>query len=152
MMPLCTPTTSDSTAPLPDPEQLPLTWGCALITLGSPCVAHRVCPIPQHPASARPWSVLSARWYSFPVALTTSASSVPLRTARPAESYPRYSSRERLSSRIGAACCRPVNPTIPHICCPSVIQIKNRKMSCTADPIVLYLWILPSRLLFVNTL
>ena len=85
-MPLWTPTTSDSTGPDAEQRQLPLTWGWALVWLGAPWVAQRVCPMPQAPASARPLSVFSARLRSLPVALTTSASLSPSRTASPAES------------------------------------------------------------------
>ena len=117
MIPLCTPTTSDSTGPDAEPLQIPLTWGCAFTWLGSPCVAQRVWPIPQQPGSAWPLSVFSARLRSLPVDFTTSARSLPLRTASPAESYPRYSSLERPSRRTGAASLLPVYPTIPHISC-----------------------------------
>lgn len=64
---------------------------------------------------ALPSSVLSERFLSFPVAFTTSAKLLPSRTAIPAESYPLYSSFDRPSNKIGAACCLLVNPTIPHI-------------------------------------
>ena len=86
MIPLCTPTTSDSTGPEPEPVALPETCGCAFLRLGSPCVAQRVCPMPQKPGTARPSSVISIRFFSLPVAFTTSASASPLRTASPAES------------------------------------------------------------------
>ena len=115
MIPLCTPTTSDSTSPEPERVQLPETCGCALIWLGSPCVAQRVCPIPQVPRRALPSSVFSARFPRRPFAFTTSASLSPSRTAIPAESYPLYSSFDSPLKRIGAACCTPVKPTIPHI-------------------------------------
>ena len=115
MIPLCTPTTSDSTVPEPERVQLPETCGCAFVWLGSPCVAQRVCPIPQVPFSALPLSVFSIRLDRRPFAFTTCARSSPSRTASPAESYPLYSSLDRPSSRIGAACRFPVKPTIPHI-------------------------------------
>ena len=137
MIPLCTPTTPDSTAPLAEPEQLPLTCGCAFTRLGSPWVAQRVWPMPQVPVRVRPWSVLSARWYSLPVAFTTSASASPSRTASPAESYPRYSSLDSPSSRIGAACRRPVNPTIPHMLRFPRRQTKIKAKAAPTGPLCL---------------
>src|SRR5699024_9220227 len=89
--------------------------GCAFVWLGSPWVAQRVWPIPQVPFSALPLSVFSIRLDRRPFAFTTCASASPSRTANPAESYPLYSSLDRPSSRIGAACRFPVKPTIPHI-------------------------------------
>src|SRR5688500_13077173 len=56
----------------------------------------------------------STRAESFPAALRI-LMSPPLRTATPAESYPRYSMRRRPSIRIGEACFGPTYPTIPHI-------------------------------------
>ena len=103
MIPLCTPTTSDSTAPDPDLLQFPDTCGCAFVWLGSPCVAQRVCPIPQVPFKDFPESVFSIKLLSRPLDFTTSASFSPSRTASPAESYPLYSSLASPSSRIGAA-------------------------------------------------
>ena len=105
MIPLCTATTLPSS----------LLCGCALLSDGSPCVAHLVCPIPQLPITAVPLSVFSARAFKRPFAFTTSVSFSPSRTAIPAESYPRYSNFDKPSNKIGAACCTPVNPTIPHI-------------------------------------
>ena len=35
-----------SIIPLCTTETAPLVWGCAFFSLGSPCVAHLVCPIP----------------------------------------------------------------------------------------------------------
>ena len=124
-MPLCTPTTSDSTSPEPDLVQFPDTCGCALIWLGSPCVAQRVCPIPHVPISAFPSSVFSIRLLNLPFALTTCARCSPSRTAIPAESYPRYSNLDRPFNKIGAACCVPVKPTIPHI-----LFLSPRKCYC----------------------
>lgn len=49
MIPLCTPTTLRSS----------LQWGWALVSLGSPWVAQRVCPTPQVPARAVPLFVSS---------------------------------------------------------------------------------------------
>ena len=86
MMPLSTPTTSDSTVPEPLPVQLPETCGWALTILGSPWVAHLVCPIPHVPFNAFPPSVLSERLDSLPFAFTTSDGALPFLTARPAES------------------------------------------------------------------
>ena len=103
-MPLCTPTTSDSTGPDPDLLQFPYTWGWALIWLGSPCVAQRVCPIPKVPFNAFPPSVFSTKFERRPFAFTTWASASPSRTARPPESYPLYSRFDSPSNRIGAAC------------------------------------------------
>lgn len=68
-----------------------------MIWLGSPCVAQRVCPIPQVPRRALPSSVFSARFPRRPFAFTTSASLSPSRTAIPAESYPLYDVRPGLS-------------------------------------------------------
>src|SRR5699024_1785028 len=70
---------------------------------------------PQVPFNALPPSVFSIRLDRRPFAFTTCARFSPSRTASPAESYPLYSSFDRPSSRIGAACRFPVKPTIPHI-------------------------------------
>lgn len=60
-------------------------WGCALMSVGPPWVAHRVCPSPAEPAgSGCPTSSFS-RLTSLPAFLAV-ASSPSVSTATPAES------------------------------------------------------------------
>ena len=74
MMPLCT------TATRPSQE----VWGCAFASLGRPCVAQRVWPMPHVPA--RPsGSTRRASPLTLPLQCTTS-SLPPCSTAIPAES------------------------------------------------------------------
>lgn len=89
-MPLCT--------MLIRPEQS--ACGCAFASRTTPCVAHRVCPMPT-PVSASPERAATSVRRS-PTRDTDRMVSVPpwaVRTAMPAESYPRYSSRSSPSSR-----------------------------------------------------
>src|ERR1043166_677813 len=87
--------------------------GCAFGVVGAPWVSQRVCPTPTVPVGAATRS-RSASIDSFPADFSTS-SPLPLITATPAESYPRYSMRRRPSIRIGEACFGPTYPTIPHM-------------------------------------
>ncbi len=74
MMPLCT------TATCPSQEG----WGCAFASLGRPCVAQRVWPMPQVPARSR-GSTRRARPLTLPLQCTT-RSAPSCSTAMPAES------------------------------------------------------------------
>ena len=76
-------------------------WGCAFGVVGAPCVAQRVCPMPIVPAGIWPSSSCSSM-ESLPAALWI-LSPLPLTTAMPDESYPRYSRRRSPSSRRPAA-------------------------------------------------
>ena len=79
-MPLCTTDTIERQ-----------TCGCALDWLGSPCVAHRVWAIPIWPLSRS--FIAFVRVATLPSERTRSIFASASRTAMPAESYPRYSSR-----------------------------------------------------------
>jgi hypothetical protein len=74
MMPLCT------TAILPSQE----TCGCAFVSLGRPCVAQRVWPIPRVDGGSRP-AMLVRRSRILPALFATAIRS-PSLTATPAES------------------------------------------------------------------
>src|SRR6516165_8411442 len=102
MMPLCT------TAMRPAVS----VCGWAFVSFGSPWVAQRVCPTPVVALAARSLS-LSLRSWTRPAVLVT-WSRPRWMTARPAESYPRYSSRCSPSTRTGVASRLPTYPTIPH--------------------------------------
>ena len=71
--------------------------------------------MPHVPANALPSFVFAAKAFKRPFAFTTLTFFSSFLTANPDESYPLYSSFSKPSKRIGAACCLPVNPTIPHI-------------------------------------
>ena len=86
----------------------------ALASLGTPWVAQRVWPMPALPGMVSPPWVMLSRTLSRPTALVIRMLS-PSLTAMPVESYPRYSSLERPSRIMGAACLLPANPTIPHM-------------------------------------
>ena len=72
MMPLCTIAIG------------PQTCGCAFTSLGSPCVAHRVCPMPGLPLNRA--GSPAARSATRPLVLCTRISPDRLSTASPAES------------------------------------------------------------------
>ena len=80
--------------------------GCALRVVGGPCVAQRVCAMPQKPGAG--WRAISA-WRSGtrPASLRVSMRS-SVWTAMPAESYPRYSRRPSPRTRIGATLRAPL--------------------------------------------
>jgi len=86
----------------------------AVVSVGAPCVAQRVWPMPEVPGSSVPFCVFSASASIWPDALII-CSAPSFCTAMPALSYPRYSSLRSPSRSSGAAACEPVNPTIPHI-------------------------------------
>src|SRR4029078_7000916 len=88
--------------------------GWAFSSVGRPCVAQRVCPMPYSPATGFR-RMGSSRLRSFPEARRTVRHFPPCRTAIPAESYPRYSRRLKPSRMMGTAFCCPMYPTIPHI-------------------------------------
>ena len=94
------------------------TCGCAFAWFGTPCVAQRVCAIPHEPSGKRPFSA-SSSFAIFPGRFSTASPPPASTTASPAESYPRYSSRLRPSSRIGPARRGPTYPMIPHISEPA---------------------------------
>ena len=80
-----------------------LTWGWALLSVGPPCVAQRVWPIPVVESGMGSLPSRVSRLASLPAFLRTS--SMPsLMTATPAESYPRYSRRRRPATMISRAC------------------------------------------------
>ena len=87
-----------------------------MISEGSPCVAHRVCPIPhlEYSSSDR-GPILSLRTDSRPFDFITLILFSESNTATPAESYPRYSRAESPSRSFGTAFSLPVYPIIPHI-------------------------------------
>src|ERR1035437_4929097 len=103
-MPLCT------TTILPVQSR----WGCAFSSVGRPCVAQRVCPMPYVPWSGL-WRMTSSRLRSLPSARRSCSPSPSPATAIPAESYPRYSSRRKPSMMIGTTLFLPTYPTMPHI-------------------------------------
>jgi len=101
--------------------------GWALRSVGLPWVAHRVWPMPVVPvlmALSGAWAASScSRLPSLPARFTVMRSrpssgdapeSLP-RTATPAESYPRYSSRRNPSTMMPSAGRAPTYPTIPHM-------------------------------------
>jgi hypothetical protein len=104
MIPLCT------TATAPSAE----TCGCALRSVGPPWVAQRVCPMPTVAAGRGLSASAFSRLASLPARFEV-ASSPSTRTATPAESYPRYSSRRSPSRTTASASCGPTYPTMPHI-------------------------------------
>ena len=83
--------------------------GWALVLLGTPCVAHRVCPIAHVPL--RVTESFAAE--IFPVSLKSAISGDT--AAIPKESYPRYSRRSSPSIQTSAAFLYPMYPTMPHI-------------------------------------
>ena len=93
--------------------------GWAFASVGPPWVAHRVCPMPVVPSGSG-WSTRSSRsTASLPAFLRIPSSpSAPI-TATPAESYPRYSSRDNPARRMAWLCLGPTYPTIPHM--PSML-------------------------------
>src|SRR5574337_2088109 len=91
-------------------------WGWAFSSVGRPWVAHRVWPSPTSPEKSRPHSTFSSSLI-FPTLRWTTIRSC-WRIARPAESYPRYSSRLSPSRRTGTTFLCPTYPTIPHIALP----------------------------------
>ena len=79
------------------------TCGWALMSVGPPWVAHRVCPIPVVEGSIGSAASSDRRFSSLPAFLRTS--SAPLATtATPAESYPRYSRRFSPATTTSTAC------------------------------------------------
>src|SRR5579862_630377 len=105
-MPLCTTTMS--------PVQS--RCGCAFSSVGRPCVAQRVWPMPNWPSSGCLTSA-SSSFESLPALRLMSR--WPLRmTATPAESYPRYSSFRNPSISTGTSGFGPTYPTIPHMSGP----------------------------------
>src|SRR5574337_1368314 len=88
-------------------------WGWAFSSVGRPWVAQRVWPSPTSPEKSRPHSTFSNSLI-FPTLRWTTIRSC-WRIARPAESYPRYSSRFNPSRRTGTTFLCPTYPTIPHI-------------------------------------
>src|SRR5450759_4563503 len=87
--------------------------GWAFSSVGRPCVAQRVCPMPYSPSRGLP-AITSSRRASLP-ALRRSSIWPFLTTATPAESYPRYSRRRSPSMRIGTTSLSPIYPMIPHM-------------------------------------
>ena len=87
-----------STIPLWMTATRPARCGCAFSSEGRPWVAHRVCPTPHVPETGS-FAMRCVRRSIFPWDLRT-AIPPPVWIATPAESYPRYSSRRRPSTRI----------------------------------------------------
>src|SRR5690348_5216570 len=119
MMPLCT------------TEMPPLTCGCALVSVGRPWVAQRVWAMPMVPCTCCS-STSRPNWDTRPVERTRC--SFPFTTARPAESYPRYSRRRRPSIRIGTTLRRAMAPTIPHMCSASLFRVGVGALVGVVDP------------------
>ncbi len=96
--------------------------GWAFWSVGPPCVAHRVCPIPVNDAGNGSASSAAVRLASFPDFFRDDIDPSAT-TAMPAESYPRYSRRRRPSRTTSKALCPaftrplawPTYPTIPHM-------------------------------------
>ena len=84
MMPLCT------TANLPPS----LVCGCELTSLGAPCVAQRVCPMPSVPATALPPSIRLLEHAEPALRLRHAQAITPNRPPRRRNRHPRYSSFE----------------------------------------------------------
>src|SRR5467141_35043 len=105
--------------PLWTTDTPPETCGWAFFSDGTPWVAQRVCAIPMSPARpCEPASFASSA--TRPVERTRrnvarDPAAVPSRTATPAESYPRYSSRFSPSMRMGTMLRLAIAPTIPHM-------------------------------------
>src|SRR5512135_721418 len=99
----------------------PARCGCAFSSEGRPWVAHRVCPTPHVPESGS-FVIRSVRRAIFPWDLRM-AIPPPDWTATPAESYPRYSSRRRPSTRISTQELGPVYPTMPHMSLLSLLRL-----------------------------
>ena len=94
-------------------------WGCALSSLGRPCVAQRVCPIAKCDCKSSV-ATFSASASTRPTARVTTSFAGCDRSsskASPAESYPRYSNFRSPPSTTCAASLGPMYPTIPHIWC-----------------------------------
>src|SRR5262249_39055479 len=85
---------------------------CALMSFGSPCVAHLVWPIPGPPLNRA--GRLDPRPATRVLALCTRSPPDRFATASPAESYPRYSSWASPSSKKGTQSRPPTCATIPH--------------------------------------
>src|SRR5574337_695623 len=98
-------------------------WGWAFSSVGRPWVAQRVWPSPTSPEKSRPHSTFSNSLI-FPTLRWTTIRSC-WRIARPAESYPRYSSRLSPSRRTGTTFLCPTYPTIPHIALPLSVSGPN---------------------------
>src|SRR5699024_1869633 len=98
----------------------PPRWGWALVSVGPPCVAQRVCAIETWPVVSVAPSSASRRLASLPARLVTRPEPSSL-TVTPAESYPRYSRRARpwraasTGREEGAWARGPAYPTIPHM-------------------------------------
>src|SRR5215510_2481546 len=90
----------------------PTICGCALMSFGSPCVAHLVCPMPGPPLNRA--GRLDPSPATRVLALCTRRPPERFTTASPAESYPRYSSWASPSSRMGTQSRLPTCATIPH--------------------------------------
>ena len=80
--------------------------GCAFGVVGAPCVAQRVWPMPSVPVGI-PSSSACSSTLSLPAAFMI-LSPLPLTTAMPEESYPRYSRRRSPSISSPAACRGPM--------------------------------------------
>src|SRR5438045_160217 len=87
--------------------------GCALRSVGAPCVAQRVCAMPVGPPTCCALAC-EASSATRPAARTRLMAEL-LTTAMPAESYPRYSRRRSPSTRIGTMSRRAAAPTMPHM-------------------------------------
>src|ERR1700723_1492000 len=90
------------------------TCGWALRSLGTPWVAQRVWAMPTLPRVGC-CSMASSRARTLPTARKRVRPPEPLSTARPAESYPRYSKRRSPSIRMGTMFRSAIAATIPHM-------------------------------------
>ena len=93
-------------------------WGWAFLKLGSPWVAHLVCPIPILDSFKSFISV--SKFFIFPEDFTIFIL-LSSNTAIPAESYPLYSKDFKpLIITLIAFFYLPIYPIIPHIITPSI--------------------------------
>src|SRR5690606_31046425 len=102
--------------------------GWAFCSVGAPCVAHLVCPMPIRPASGSKLS-FCARLPSLPSARRreiSPSSSV----ATPALSYPRYSRRLSASTKRTATGSLPTMPTIPHMLSVLLCLLARQLLGC----------------------
>src|SRR5512139_2127489 len=103
----------------------PARCGWAFSSEGRPWVAQRVWPTPHVPETGR-FAICSVSRAIFPSDFRI-AMSPSVRTAIPAESYPRYSSRRRPSTRTSTHGLGPVYPTMPHISLLPLLRRGDRK-------------------------
>src|SRR5205814_8071146 len=101
-----------------------------LSSLGRPCVAHRVCPMPHCTVPlAPPASFIFSSSRAIRPTDRMILGELASMIARPHESYPRYSSRLRPSTSTLETSREPIYPTIPHML-PPVPFVLRRCHDC----------------------